>query len=72
MVPKCKVFMNITEHFTDFPKKKCLPNKEYVHGHRCERTNMATRYKYLQVSVDTYICTYMQKKASRLVAQLTM
>ena len=31
----------------------CLPNKEYLIGHRCERITMAAKVKYLWMSVNT-------------------
>ena len=62
MASKCEVFMNCNKNFTGAGNNQILlTNKEYLWGHKCERTNLAYKYKIFE-AVDTSqvlgICIY--------------
>ena len=42
-------------------RKKCLPNKESVTGHRCERKNMAAKFK-IYMNFNTNFIGICQKQ----------
>ena len=46
---------------TGIKKNKCLPNKEYITGHRYQRTNMAVKF-YIFLSVTSHLMDFVENK----------